>query len=87
MHTLLGYAEIVGLLGAILIGWAIYNQLMYRNKNRRKTPHSVSAKDLAVMYHATPTDVESWQQARVLVMHHDQEGRLIKVDFKTDLAK
>lgn len=81
MHTLEGYVYVVIAMGCLLIAWALYNQIRFGNKTRRKTPHSISLKELAVMYHASTTDIEAWQQARILTVHHDQNGVLTKVDI------
>lgn len=78
----LGSYAIIALVNALtLISWALYNQMRFRGKERRKASPSVTAADMARMYSVTAEEVEAWQQARILIVHHDADGRLIGVEL------
>jgi len=79
--TLGSYALIALANATILISWALYNQTRFRGRERRKASPRITPEDLALMYGVDERDVFLWQEARILVMHHDEDGRLIKVDL------
>jgi biofilm PGA synthesis protein PgaD len=65
--------------GAILIAWALYNQVRFRGPDRRRTPTPTSVADLAELYGLPAEDVAAWQQSRILLMHHEPNGTLGEV--------
>lgn len=78
----LGSYAIIALVNALtLISWALYNQMRFRGKERRKASPSVTAADMARMYSVTAEEVEGWQRARILIVHHDDDGRLVGVEL------
>jgi len=79
--TLGSYAMIALVNALTLISWALYNQMRFRGKERRKASPSVTAADMARMYSVTAEEVEAWQRARILIVHHDDDGRLIGVEL------
>ena len=79
--TLGSYALIALANAAILISWALYNQVRFRGKERRKASPRITPEDLAQMYGVGEKEVFIWQEARILIVHHDEDGRLIKVDL------
>lgn len=78
--TLADYAEIIFISGWIFIGWAVYNKLRYGKKKRRQAQAPLQQEQLAESYHLKTQELSAWQEARVIVMHHDKTGRLTKVD-------
>jgi poly-beta-1,6-N-acetyl-D-glucosamine biosynthesis protein PgaD len=79
LHTLLIYS-VVGLLnGALLIGWAFYNQLRFRGRESRKAIAAVQVEDLGAFCGFPGEDVARWQSERSLVMIHDVGGKLLAV--------
>lgn len=78
----LGSYAVIALLNAItLIAWALYNQMRFRGKERRKASPHVTPADMARMYAVTAEEVASWQDARILIVHHDGDGRLVGVEL------
>jgi biofilm PGA synthesis protein PgaD len=78
----LGSYALIALVNALtLISWALYNQMRFRGKERRKASPSVTAADMAQMYSVTAEEVEAWQHARILIVHHDADGGLIGVEL------
>jgi biofilm PGA synthesis protein PgaD len=73
------YGQVAGVMTVIYLGWAIYNMLRFRGRQRRKPRAIVAPEDLANMYGFSPETVTAWQEAGSLVMHHDAEGHLTDV--------
>jgi poly-beta-1,6-N-acetyl-D-glucosamine biosynthesis protein PgaD len=79
MSTIQAYGQVAGVMTIIYLGWAIYNMLRFRGRQRRKPRAPVAPEDLANMYGFSPETVVAWQEASSLVMHHDTEGHLTDV--------
>lgn len=79
MYALGIYAIVVVLNGAILIGWATYNQLRFRGSDVRKALGSVTTDQLGELYGFPRETVAEWQQSGSLVMVHDAHGKLLSV--------
>jgi biofilm PGA synthesis protein PgaD len=80
--TLRLYGVVVLANGAILIVWALYNQLRFRGQYRRIADRTVSVEDLATLYRLPASDIAHWQVSRILVMQHDADGTLTNVAAK-----
>jgi biofilm PGA synthesis protein PgaD len=61
------------------VGWALYNLLRFRGRQRRKPRAIVAPEDLANMYGFSAATVNEWQDASSMVMHHDAQGLLTEV--------
>jgi biofilm PGA synthesis protein PgaD len=81
LSTLGSYAAVVVANAAVLLGWALYNRLRFRGLDRRQTPPPVGPADFAAMYDVSVEDVAAWQQARILVVHHDETGKLTGIEM------
>jgi poly-beta-1,6-N-acetyl-D-glucosamine biosynthesis protein PgaD len=79
METLGDYAVVIVLNGAILIGWALYNQIRFRGRDSRKAIAAVSPADLGKFHGFSDADVTRWQQARTLLITHDADGKVLAV--------
>jgi biofilm PGA synthesis protein PgaD len=75
------YAIVAIANASVLILWALYNQVRFRGKERRKASPIVTVDDFARMYGVSATEVAAWQRARILIVHHDENGRLVQVDL------
>ncbi|MDO3378870.1 poly-beta-1,6-N-acetyl-D-glucosamine biosynthesis protein PgaD [Geoalkalibacter halelectricus] len=70
------YLLVVALIGVVLIGWATYNLLRFRNNERRtRQPDPVTAAQLAGFFGVAEAKVRHWQGSRRIVMSHDELGR------------
>jgi len=78
--TIISYAEVILAFAVVFIGWALYNQVRFRGKNRRKFSLPVTSNELAEMYQLTPGAVDQWQQTKSLIMHHDSNGYLMQIN-------
>lgn len=70
------YLLVILAISALLIGWASYNLLRFRNHERRnRQPDSVGVADQAVYYGLDQLQVSHLQQQRRIVLEIDQQGR------------
>ncbi|MDR3448499.1 MAG: poly-beta-1,6-N-acetyl-D-glucosamine biosynthesis protein PgaD [Alphaproteobacteria bacterium] len=79
METIQAYGQVAGVMTVLYLGWATYNMLRFRGRQRRKGRADVTPDDLANMYGFSTETVEAWQNAHTLTMHHDAEGHLTDV--------
>jgi biofilm PGA synthesis protein PgaD len=80
--TLASYAGVAAANAVLLIAWARYNQFRFRGKERRKAVPMITVDDFARMYDFPSAEIARWQAARILVVHHDPDGRLIAVETR-----
>jgi biofilm PGA synthesis protein PgaD len=80
LHLLGIYALIILALGASLLIWAYYNYFRFRGVDRRAARPPVSVINLSERYQFPAETLDRWITARRLVLHHNQEGRLIGAD-------
>ena len=79
VSTIEAYGQVAGVMTVLYLGWAIYNMLRFRGRQRRKPRAVVTPDDLANMYGFSTETVEAWQDASSMVMHHDEHGHLTDV--------
>jgi poly-beta-1,6-N-acetyl-D-glucosamine biosynthesis protein PgaD len=80
LDTISIYAQVAGILGSVFIAWALYNLARFRGRNRRKFSPTVAVADLAAFYGHKESEIAAWQQSRTLVIHHDENGNVAKVE-------
>ncbi len=69
------YVLVVVMIGIALTGWASYNLLRFRNNERRtRQPDALTAEEMAGFFSVSPDQIRKWQQARRIVMAHDEQG-------------
>lgn len=72
------YLLVILLISALLIGWAWYNLLRFRNNERRtRQPAPVSLAAQAAYYGVEMEQLGRLQQQRRMVLHLDDQGRPI----------
>ncbi len=81
--TIQAYLQVAGVMTVIYLGWAIYNMLRFRGRQRRKPRATVTPVDLANMYGFSTETVTAWQESNNMVMHHDAEGHLTDVKINS----
>jgi biofilm PGA synthesis protein PgaD len=81
LPTVASYAIVAIANAGVLILWALYNQVRFRGKERRKASPIVTVDDFARMYEVSAAEVAAWQRARILIVHHDENGHLLQVDL------
>lgn len=70
------YTTVIMGLGVTLTGWALYNQIRFRGRERRVHQARIDEEDLAGFFAIGPELVTRLQQARFIEMDHDETGRL-----------
>lgn len=79
VDTLILYIEIIFFTNLIYFIWALYNRVRYGNKARRRNSPIVTPEEVATRYKLNPRDVEGWQKAQTVVIHHDKDGRITSI--------
>jgi biofilm PGA synthesis protein PgaD len=70
------YLLVIALISALLLGWAWYNLLRFRNNERRtRQPAPVSVAAQAALYGLEEGHLARLQQQRRLVLEIDEQGR------------
>lgn len=79
--TLLGiYGLIVVLLGGTLVLWAVYNILRFGGVENRTAARPVTPADIGLAFGQDPDAVMRWQAEQRLLVTHDEEGRIARVE-------
>lgn len=73
-------AMIVVLVGA-LYGWAFYNLRRFHGVERRAEAPAVTLEQVARVHGVRERDLARWQRARVLTVHHRDDGRIRAVQL------
>ncbi len=72
------YLLVIVVISAVLIGWASYNLLRFRNNERRnRQPDPVGVAAQAAIYGLDELQVSQLQQQRRIVLEIDDQGRPI----------
>jgi biofilm PGA synthesis protein PgaD len=79
LSTLSLYGLIAILNGAILMGWAFYNQVRFRGRETRHAIAAVSPADLGKLYGVSAEQVVEWQSLPAVVIRHDADGTVLAV--------
>ena len=74
------YALVVIGLGSIFIGWALYNNIRFRNKKRRGNPGKVAIDDMVHFYQVGDAMIRKSQRSKRVVVHFNPEGGVVKLD-------
>jgi biofilm PGA synthesis protein PgaD len=76
LETIQSYAVVISVNTTLFVGWALYNQLRFRGKERRKAAPSLTTADLAEFYHRPAAEITTWQEARIVTVTHDAHGQI-----------
>jgi biofilm PGA synthesis protein PgaD len=74
------YALIIALLGGSLVAWATYNIVRYGGPEQRTARPAASVEEVARYFRQGPLAVAGWQQAQRLLVTHDADGGIAKVE-------
>ena len=74
------YAVVILVNAAVFTGWALYNQLMFGSRNRRRRSEPITPAEMAVFFDLTADQVTACQAVRRNVMVHDEAGHLAQCD-------
>lgn len=76
------YGTVIALIALVLIVWARYNLYRFRSRETRRDSPPVPLATLAENFNIAAHDLAAWQQARRLVLHHDRNGGLRRIDVE-----
>jgi poly-beta-1,6-N-acetyl-D-glucosamine biosynthesis protein PgaD len=74
------YAVVILINGAVFAEWALYNQVMFGRRDRRRRAEPVTPSEMAVFFNLTPDQVTACQAVRQSRMVHDEAGHLTDCD-------
>lgn len=73
------YGLVIAVIALFYGGWALYNQLRFRGKMRRREPADVEALELADVFDIEPALILPLQEAKRLLIVHDEQGKVIGI--------
>jgi len=73
------YCGVISLMGGSLIAWATYNMLRFKGSDRRSGRADMDLDVLADFHAVQPAALARWQEARLLVLDHDESGDIASV--------
>lgn len=72
---------VVGLgLSAALLAWALYNRWRFGARRRRRAARRADSRDIAQEMHFDDRQVRRCWRRRRIVVHHDEQGRLVMLE-------
>lgn len=74
------YGLVIVVSGVILVGWARYNLLRFRDRESRKNPLIVDLAAYAQHFKIDAQRLKQWQAAKRLVIHHDKHGDITLIE-------
>lgn len=85
LDTVTFYILVALVNGLVLIGWAKYNQFRFRVERRSRRP-GLEDHELAESLRITRELVTELNKARVLTVHHHENGEISHIDVDRDIA-
>ncbi|WP_181880913.1 poly-beta-1,6-N-acetyl-D-glucosamine biosynthesis protein PgaD [Crenobacter cavernae] len=82
LQLLLYYCIVVGVTSGALIIWARFNFARFRNKEKRNRTPDATHSDFARDFHVSATDLEAAQQQQTVVVHHSDNGHIVRISLQ-----
>ena len=70
------YSIIILVMGVILSGWAWYNQIRFRGREKRRASPTVTAEEIGSFYTLRPEQLDLARYAKHVVIEHDEHGKV-----------
>ncbi|MBK8162990.1 MAG: poly-beta-1,6-N-acetyl-D-glucosamine biosynthesis protein PgaD [Gammaproteobacteria bacterium] len=70
------YSIIILVMGALLAGWAWYNQMRFRGREKRRVSTVVTPEEVGSFYALKPEQLELARYAKHVVIDHDEHGQV-----------
>ena len=80
VETLGTYSAVVAVNTFAVVAWALYNQLRFRGKERRRFSQAVSPAEIAERFGRSADEIRAWQEARILVIYHGSDDQIEHVE-------
>jgi len=74
------YAVVILVNATLFVEWALYNQVMFGSRNRRRMSEPITPAEMAVFFELTPDQVTACQAVRRNVIMHDEAGHISECD-------
>jgi poly-beta-1,6-N-acetyl-D-glucosamine biosynthesis protein PgaD len=74
------YAVVIIINATVFAEWALYNQVKFGRRDRRRRSEPITPSEMAVFFDLTPDQVTACQAVRHNVMVHDDAGHLTDCD-------
>jgi biofilm PGA synthesis protein PgaD len=75
-----GYALVILILAATLLGWAQYNWRRFRNRERRKMTEVLSPRVMAEHFKVDARELYVWHNTDRMVVHFNSQGDIERVE-------
>jgi biofilm PGA synthesis protein PgaD len=79
------YSLVILVCGCVFVGWAVYNRLRFRGRERRHAAYPLTTEEVSEYFNVNPDSMRRWHGAKRLVVHHTDTGEIDQVDIR-DLA-
>ena len=70
------YALAIVVISAVLIVWALYNQLRFRGRERRRFVEPVTVYELSSFFHVDPNGLARWRESKRIRISIDDNGKI-----------
>ncbi len=80
MHSAAVYTFVIFIISSIFILWAQINLYRFEGIDRRSTINPILVKDQADYYSLTEQQAHNWQEAKNLVIHHNDDGYPVRAE-------
>lgn len=70
------YSIIILIMGVILSGWAWYNQIRFRGREKRRASPTVTLEETGSFYALRPEQLDLARYAKHVVIEHDEHGKV-----------
>ncbi|WP_423822537.1 poly-beta-1,6-N-acetyl-D-glucosamine biosynthesis protein PgaD [Salinisphaera sp. SPP-AMP-43] len=77
--TLIVYGFLVAIAGGLLVVWATYNLVRFRQRERRRGPEQIRTRELADSDHVTMKALGRLQASQIVWLDHDERGEITDV--------
>ena len=86
VFELVGWFALVILFMAVtLLGWARYNQFLFRGKDRRKNVKAVEIVEIADRFQVNVFQLREWRRSKRLTIHLNDHCRIDHIDKQENL--
>ena len=80
VQSLKSYALVILVNAGVFVFWALYNQLMYGHRRRRRSSDPVDVAEVGAFFGLTSAQVTACRDARRLSIAHDRAGAITFCD-------
>lgn len=79
LELLISYGLVIVAIALVYIGWAQINYRRFRRREQRINARELRCEETARHFGISVQDLRSWRDQRMLIVHHNPEGRVTGV--------